>query len=349
MYFCNGLAESWFGMMATHPPLINRIMRLDPYFNGEFPQVEAISIAKPIPVKQVKTRPRPAEHIQKIFTGAAAMALISAVGAPMREHADLARALLKRLPAPIIKATRDPLGSCALIYLLLLDQNADIRTKQMSVLQTSEATGILSEINRLAEYSSALTLRARLPLVDLAIPSLRSLSPAQYQTFKENVNKLADADQKLSLFEFILQHVLIRHLDAGFLKPQKKVAQIYSFRGVLWESSCVLSILARLGHKDNEKAQAAFTHAQQILKEPKLELSFLPDEECTTTNLANALNKLNLTSPLIKRKLLAACIECLAFDKTIEIEEAELCRAIAEALGCPVPLWLSFSDEQKIS
>jgi hypothetical protein len=50
---------------------------------------------------------------------------------------------------------------------------------------------------------------------------------------------------------------------------------------------------------------------------------------------------LALTSPLIKKKLLAACLECLVFDKTLEVREVEMFRAIADALGCPVPPWLA--------
>lgn len=47
-----------------------------------------------------------------------------------------------------------------------------------------------------------------------------------------------------------------------------------------------------------------------------------------------------MTSPLIRRKLLAASLECLMHDAAIGVDEAELFRAIVEALDCPVPPWL---------
>src|SRR6185295_14246075 len=39
LYFGNGLGEAWFEMMATHPPLKDRICAIDPSFDGKFPVV----------------------------------------------------------------------------------------------------------------------------------------------------------------------------------------------------------------------------------------------------------------------------------------------------------------------
>jgi hypothetical protein len=43
---------------------------------------------------------------------------------------------------------------------------------------------------------------------------------------------------------------------------------------------------------------------------------------------------------LIKRRLLASCLECLINDDRVTVSEIELFRAIADAVGCPVPPWL---------
>ena len=39
LYFGNGLGEAWFGLMATHPPLDERIRAIDPSFDGKYPDV----------------------------------------------------------------------------------------------------------------------------------------------------------------------------------------------------------------------------------------------------------------------------------------------------------------------
>ncbi len=38
LFFANGVGESFFGLLATHPPLIERIRALDPSFDGKFPR-----------------------------------------------------------------------------------------------------------------------------------------------------------------------------------------------------------------------------------------------------------------------------------------------------------------------
>ena len=47
--------------------------------------------------------------------------------------------------------------------------------------------------------------------------------------------------------------------------------------------------------------------------------------------------KLLRNPPRLKRKVLAACTTCIAYDGKVTIEEAELLRAIADSLDCPLP------------
>ena len=43
LFFGNGLAMPFFQLLATHPPLVGAIRRIDPRFDGQFPPVSAIS------------------------------------------------------------------------------------------------------------------------------------------------------------------------------------------------------------------------------------------------------------------------------------------------------------------
>jgi hypothetical protein len=37
MFFGNGISEPFFGLLATHPPLPERIRAIDPNWDGKFP------------------------------------------------------------------------------------------------------------------------------------------------------------------------------------------------------------------------------------------------------------------------------------------------------------------------
>ena len=55
----------------------------------------------------------------------------------------------------------------------------------------------------------------------------------------------------------------------------------------------------------------------------------------------DALNRLNQATPQIKKAVLNACAETVAADGVIQENEAELLRAIADTLDCPIPPFLS--------
>jgi hypothetical protein len=100
-----------------------------------------------------------------------------------------------------------------------------------------------------------------------------------------------------------------------------------------------------VGQDEEEAAEKAFSRGRRILREVGVEPEFVSSGECTATALEKALDVLDAASPLIKRKLLAASLECLMHDQRISVREVELFRAVAAALGCPVPPWLSYGDD----
>jgi Zn-dependent protease with chaperone function len=42
LYFANSSYDPWFDFLATHPPLVKRILAIDPSFNGEFAHVNSL-------------------------------------------------------------------------------------------------------------------------------------------------------------------------------------------------------------------------------------------------------------------------------------------------------------------
>jgi len=340
MFFGNGMEEAWLHVLDSHPPLEERIRRLEPRFDGRFPKVQPL----PLPLAEtVAYVARPAQALPEpdpVLSGAAVAALLERVGEPMQEHIDLARRLLSELPGPLVTASRDPIGACALVYGLLLDADPAVRKRQEQLVVAHDGMAVAGELRRLLPAMEGLTPQVRLPLLDLSLPALRSLSHEQFLRLKETTGALSAADSRESLFEFTLRYLLLRHLEPRFVPSPSRPVQLYGIRGVQKECSCVLTSLARVGHRDENAARGAFARGAMILHEPKADFHFLPAAECGTGLLERAFATLDGTSAQIKRRLLAACLECIVHDRTVRVGEVELFRAIADALGCPVPPWL---------
>jgi uncharacterized tellurite resistance protein B-like protein len=60
-----------------------------------------------------------------------------------------------------------------------------------------------------------------------------------------------------------------------------------------------------------------------------------------------ALNRLSQAVPQIKKNVLNACAQTVAADEVIQEMEAELLRAVADALDCPMPPFVQPAQEKE--
>ena len=351
MFFSNGLKASWIGAFSTHPPLADRITRLDPAFNGKYPKVQRSQ--EPDSEKdKIDSSPSSVKEQQpfgKMPKGAAiiALAVLAAdpknitrdIGTPLREHMEYARRLLDSLPVQVREAASDPFGARAVIYGLLLDKDESVRATQMTQLQITADHAVFEATEKIFPFMLALDEESRLPLMDLTMPSLRSMSLEQFRRFEENVESLLKSDSKRSLFEFIVQHVIIRRLERNFITVQRSITIIDSIRDVAEEISCILSLLANLGHESDE-APGAFGVAAATFTQDDFTLHYMDRKECRDIKLAAILNRLANLSPRVKQSLITSCFQCLVHDEQITMKEAEFFRLLVYALDCPLPPWV---------
>ncbi|HEY5621255.1 MAG TPA: M48 family metallopeptidase [Pontiella sp.] len=268
--------------------------------------------------------------------------LLESIGKPMLHHEETARTLIASIPEQIKQHARDPYGARMLIHLLLLDQNVKVRSKQMSLLKQMAEPEVFQTLENALPSIEAIRPEQRLPIIDLAIPALRFLAAEQYVSFMQTVKALVEADEKTDVFEYALQRVLAHHLDPVFGRaPKKRAANYYSVRGLIRETSVLLSVLARRCHGLGAEAASAFTAAVEVMNEPKTQFILLNPNDCSWERLDAALNRLNEGSGQIKKQLLSAALACMMHDREISVEEVELFRAIAAGLDCPVPPWVT--------
>lgn len=349
-FFCNGLSSSLLGLMATHPPLPERIRRIDASFTGDFPRETPFAPLDAAPgaagvsglagavAADPAASPSPPSLPQ--FSSRARVdrqAVLASIGAPQKAHMDYAARMMAAVPSVVMTAAHEPSGSRAIVYALLLAQDGRVRSVQMERLTRHADPEVYQETMRLAESVGALPRELRLPLVDIALASLTTLSPAQYRAFRDNIRHLTEADDKIDLFEYALQHVLVRHLDPALLGVKPKRTQFYSLRPLLSDVETLLSSLVHWGSDNSEGACRAFAAATARLGEDGRGLTPHPPDQCGLRSVDAALSKLAQAAPPIKKRIVDACVVCVAADGRVTAEEAELLRIVADALGCPIP------------
>jgi Zn-dependent protease with chaperone function len=334
LFFSQGLRRGMQLLFATHPPLAERIARLDPSWEaGVAAPATAATAARAGAAAFAGGDAAPTTDSAR--AEASEGSALDQIGQPTAAHVAYAAALLRGLPIEVTAAAHEPYGARTVIYALLIDRDEAPRARQLEQLARFGEAGIDHETRRLLPQVEGLDPRFRLPLIDLALPALRALSPSQYRSFETNVRALVAADQKIDLFEWTLQRLLLAHLRPHFERVKPPRVRHSRLRGLRSECSVVLSILAYAGHPGDAEQRTAFAAGASQL--PEIETALLPRDRCGLADLDAALERLAETSPTCLRQLLTACAACIAADHEVTQAEGELLRAIADSLGCPMP------------
>jgi len=364
-------------MMASHPPLHQRIRRLEPQWTGELPQLDdqqtrATVEASLAEVEQPRGFAAPKEFVRSVATVLAATTAVPPVtraepGAPAAPpptpapavpepppvvaepkavsasvgrvdpaHIAYAERLLAALPDRLREDVHEPLSASAVVFALLLDRDPALRQRQLDELSRSVDLALYAETVRVARMVDACPVESRLPLVDLALPSLRRMSEPQFRRFAAAVGRLMAADARLSLFEFTIQRVLLRHLESHFQRQPPPPSVHGSVAAVARPAGVLLSALAHAGNPRPEAAAAAFDAARRALGGNGA-VALCPPTQCGVDAIGRALTELAQSTPPLKQQLLEACVAAVAHDNRVTVREGELLRAVADSLDCPLP------------
>ena len=351
MFFGNGVSEPFTGLLETHPPLTERIRAFDPNFDGKFPHVRYGGRDQP-PEGISKPKRSQMPNIFGTVLGGAILAsgdegkppvirshsVLPNLGNPTPLHLKYAEQLRDSLPDSVKAAAREPRDAVALIYALLLSPDESQRVSQLAELAKRVDTAIVQQTAALFPDVSQAAAHAHLPMVNLALGTLRHLTAEQFKQFSQTLEWLIGSDGKVELFEFVLQKIVLHHLGPQFGQAPRTVVQYYSIKPLVPDCAVLLSALANVGSSDAGEIQKAFEVGAPYLRVPDDgELNLLPREQCGVDQIDTALNRMAQASPLIKKNLLEACIHTVGADGVILEAEAELLRAIADTLDCPMP------------
>lgn len=333
-YFSQGIAIHFFkSLFATHPPLADRIKRIEPVWNGKY---LSSHVATEQEVSEEVTAMQTGERKSSVAASAViAATLLDSIGQPRPAQINYAHSLINRLATELHDNIHDPYGARAVIYCLLMHKDAEIRSKQFAHLEKHADRGIHALTGKLYTLVTEQGIEMRLPLIELAMPALRQLSAQQYVLFKKNMQVLIAMDNRMDLIEWSLQKILLHHLEPVFGKTSARTSKHRSLQSVKTESEILVSLLLHACTKDKNELHAGFNAARIELGFQQMTL--LPREQVNLEKLDTAIDELALLMPLLKPRLLKACLHAITQDKHYSITEMELMRTIADTVDCPIP------------
>ncbi|MFO0782743.1 MAG: M48 family metalloprotease [Phycisphaerales bacterium] len=331
-FFASGLNA----MFATHPPLEERIRRIRGVKPGQAlpedtatrprmavrPQVEEGIAAIP-PVQ-------PAVELLPVSGVGLAALRSSLAGVGKVSPTQLANAdrILSTLPKQLVEATQSPFSARAVICGMLLPQDFSAASTMMDLIRTRDLP-LADTVNQLAPALQNIHPAQRLPLLSLCAASMALMSPQQYAEFRQLLLDLAGLDRQLDRLEWTVRIILRRAVErrgsGDELAPHPGLAQIRLVTGVL----------SYAGARNMSQAEHAWRVAAAAA--PGIGQTLPTLQECTLDALDAALRSLDRGTMRQKRVAVEACVAAVCADGVATPDEAELFRAICDAIGVPVP------------
>ena len=310
-FFANGMSS----LFSTHPPIEERIARI----RGARMVSAGVGSAARI---EAASPP-----IHGMVPAAALHAARAGMGSVNAAGLSLAGELVSDAPAAVLDAARNPFSARAVVCLMLLSKDPAERARQLSAIASvdrklAEATSSLADVAEIAP-------RERMPILEVCAAALSMLSPSQYSQFRTALAQLIAVDGQVDRVEWMVR-ILLRHAVEGRGSAPSGLG-----KATMLDLARVVSVLAWSGATDESGVLRAWSAARTA--EPALPESPDAVSVCTLDALDGALRAFAGATPGLKRRLVDACVACVAADGQTTVEEAEILRAVCASIGAPMP------------
>ncbi|ELB2257755.1 M48 family metallopeptidase [Vibrio parahaemolyticus] len=311
MMFGQSKLSGFSSLFATHPPLDERIRRIEPNWDGSYAQHS-----------HAQSTAFDNEQVSGFAVGGGSPASQSA--SPSEQLSETGQQLISQLPPELVDIAREPYSARFIAFALIFD-GSDIQREMIK-----SYVPLVSQSTLLPWLDYDLPLHLRFPLLELALPALKSLSEAQKISLCKVLRELSETDNQYSLAEWCVINLLEKQLLAsfGFIKQHKTLKQLEE--SVFW----LLRELAWVSHSQADKAQRAYHCALAHLGFPEVKL----EPANSNWHLSRAALELLLQlKPKDRRMFVKACRIAIESDGEITVAEGELYRVIACFLEVPEP------------
>jgi len=334
MLFGNGAPMSMF---STHPPLNERIQRIDKSFKPE----DLAELARRIQRQEQADAERAASMAEKAKPAAGGGVfhpgnLVEQIGNPDFSRVLMAAALAASIPEEINQAAHSNQWATEVLFYCLMDPADDIREQQLLFIAQNMGGDSEARVRALMGAAPVLAREQRLPLLEIAIPELKRRPPDYIAKVLATVKLLNTADGETDVFEYLMAKIIAQHLWES-TNPQKvRLSGKASLSDLTGRALAVVAVLAARGNESEEAVQRAFRAGSDLLGAGAT--MGMPATEHWVSVMDKSLPELDKLKPADKEKLVRALIATVMSDNRVAVAEMELLRVICSVIHVPLPM-----------
>ncbi|MCL4131694.1 UNVERIFIED_CONTAM: hypothetical protein GTU68_042506 [Idotea baltica] len=332
-------------MFATHPPLVDRIARIEKGFDGS----EISQLATKLQAQEQR------EHVQAQLAETEQQkkndaknkggifdvdSMIENIGNPEFERILAAALLSSELPGGLSSAARSLEWAPEVLLFCLLDENESVREKQLLIVVQQMGDISESKLSHLASSNPAIKPEQRLPLLEICFPALKRRPIADIEKILNTINMLALADNKVDSFEYLLSRLVAKYLRESKDPSRSRLHGKRKLKDCMEELSIVVSTVATHGQLDKgtqglQLAQHAYRAGMESIGIKHTNLQFKDNWQ---SRLDAALHKLDELTPQEKNNVVKVLAITVSNDDKLVTEEHEMLRAICSMIHVPLPI-----------
>lgn len=305
----------WTSLFATHPPLAERIKRIDPAWLGKFPTATSAQDLTSELATSPAGAPVTEPHRAKTHAG--------------NQHS--AAQMLAAIPALLLHSSRHAPAAPALVCACLIQP--DYLARQMHFVKELGSVTLLQDVDRLYDQVSLLGARQKLQLLQLVIPALKQQTTQQFRYLQQLVDALVNCDGQQDLLEWSLvcwlEHCVGTQFDTEQIYRGDRASRLSQIET---PALVMLSVCARQNPAPAAQQQAWLAGLASLglpdhTVEPAADLALLK----------TLLPQLIQTAPMLKKQLWHMVQAAIQADTQINDEEALLSEVLALLLELPKP------------
>lgn len=323
-------------LFATHPPLMDRIGRVEPGFQPDELKTLATRIQRETE-RQAEVAAREEASRQSRPSPFDAGNIIDQIGNPDFGRLLMAATVAASLPEPLEAAAHSPDHAPAMLLYSLLHVDARSREDQLLAIAQVMGPDIEAGVQHLVRASGPPEPAQRLPLLETALPLLRRHPATRVQKLLLAIDRVIRVDGRIEVFEYLMARLVRQYLWESTNPHRVRPAGRKSLSRLAEPARDVIAVLAWHGAPDDADA-AAQAWAAGYRAAFDEDAGALPMVHDWIETMDQALPRLDALSPDAKQKLVQALIATVSADATLRPAELELMRATCAAVHVPIPM-----------